>query len=89
MADRRFTIHDSLMYKEDSLVISAFTKGKSQLDPIDVERTRVIATVRNHVERVIGLLRRKYTISQGTLPIDLFKCNPTGTADSRVLMIAL
>ena len=87
MADRGFTIHDSVMYKQASLVIPAFTKGKSQLDPIDVERTRGIANVRIHVERVIGLLRRKYTILQGTLPIDLLKCNPSGTVDSRVPMI--
>ena len=87
MADRGFTIHDSVIYKLASLVIPAFTKGKSQLDPIDVERTRGIANVSIHVERVIGLLRRKYIILQGTLPIDLLKCNPSGTADSRVPMI--
>ena len=47
-----------------------FTKGKSQLDPVDVEKTRGIANVRIHVERLIGLLRRKYAILEGTLPTD-------------------
>lgn len=34
------------------------------------KKTRGIANVRIHVERVIGLLRRKYTILEGTLPTD-------------------
>jgi len=57
MADRGFTIHDGVALKYAELVIPAFTKGKEQLDPIDVEKTRGIAHVRIHVERVIGLLR--------------------------------
>ena len=65
MADRGFTISESV-----ELAIPAFTRGKNQLDPADVERTRGIANVRIHVERVIGLLRQKYTILQGTLPLD-------------------
>jgi hypothetical protein len=42
------------------LNIPAFTKGKDQLDSADVEQTRKIATVRIHVERIIGLLKQKY-----------------------------
>ena len=34
------------------------------------EKTRNIATVRIHVERVIGVLRQKYTFLQSTLPTD-------------------
>ena len=70
MADRGFTIAESVGLKQAKLVIPAFTKGKSQLDPVDVEKTRGIANVRIHVERVIGLLRRKYTVLEGTLPTD-------------------
>lgn len=65
MADRGFTIHESVAFKRAALVIPAFTKGKSQVDPIDVENTWGIANVRIHVERVIGLLRNKYTILKG------------------------
>ena len=61
MADRGFTIHDIVALKRAELAIPAFTKGKSQLDPVDVESTRGIANVRIHEERVIGLLRNKYT----------------------------
>ncbi|XP_078382580.1 uncharacterized protein LOC144665247 [Oculina patagonica] len=75
MADRGFTITDSVGLKNAKLVIPAFTKGKSQLDPVDVEQTRGIANVRIHVERVIGLLRRKFTILEGTLPTDFLICN--------------
>ena len=32
-----------------------------------------VANVRIHVERVIGLVRNKYTILQGILPIDYLK----------------
>ena len=56
IADRGFTIAESVGLKQAKLVIPAFTKGKSQLDPVDVEKTRGIANVRIHVERVIGLL---------------------------------
>ena len=75
MADRGFTISDSVGLKQAKLSIHAFTKGKSQLDPVDVERTRGIANVRIHVERVIGLLRRKYTFLQSTLPTDYLTYN--------------
>ena len=70
MADRGFTITESVALKQARLVIPAYTKGREQLDPIDVEKTRALASVRIHVERVIGLLRRKYTILQSTLPTD-------------------
>ena len=70
MADRGFTVEESVAFKRAELVIPAFTKGKSQLDPIDVEKTRGIAHVRIHIERVIGLLRRKYSILDGILPTD-------------------
>jgi hypothetical protein len=75
MADRGFTIQEIVSFKRAELVIPAFTKGKAQLDPVDVERTRGIANVRIHVERVIGLLRRKYTILEGTLTTDFLITN--------------
>ena len=70
MADQGFTISVRVGLKQARLVIQAFTKGKSQLDPVDVDQTRGIANVRIHVEHVIGLLRWKFTILEGTLPTD-------------------
>lgn len=71
MADRGFLIEDALKEKEAELVIPAFTKGKSQLDPLDVEGTRKIANVRIHVERVIGTIRQKFKILHRVLPMTL------------------
>ena len=53
--------------------IPAFTRVKKQLSMAEVEKTRQLARLRIHVERVIGLLRNKYTILQGVLPITLVK----------------
>lgn len=75
LADRGFTIRESVTLYQAQLAIPAFTKGKNQLDPFDVERTWGIADVRIHMARVIGLLRQKYTILQSTLPLDYLTCS--------------
>ena len=69
LADCGFDISDSVGILQAKLHIPAFTRGKSQLSALEVEETRSIANVRIHVERVIGLVRQKYTILGGTLPI--------------------
>ena len=71
LADRGFDIVDSVGFYQARLHIPAFTRGKKQLSAEEVEETRKIANVRIHVERVIGLVCRKYTILQGILPIQL------------------
>ena len=70
MADRGFEIEESATVYGATVKIPAFTKGKRQLDAIDVEQTRMIASVRIHVERVIGNVRNKFTILQDILPLD-------------------
>lgn len=87
LADRGFTIHEGIIFKRAELAIPAFTKGKDQLDPVDVEKTRGIANVRIHVERVIGLLRRKYTILSGILPISFLMCDSKGSQPAATPMI--
>ena len=51
--------------------IPPFTKGKKQLEKINIDWSRELSMVRIHVERVIGVLKQKYTILQGILPIAL------------------
>ena len=87
MADRGITVTESVGLQQGKLIIPAFTKGKEQLDPLDVERSRGIASVRIHVERVIGLLQHKYTILEGLLPTRFLSCNPNGPPESQVPII--
>lgn len=49
----------------------SFTRGKKQLSKVEVESSRTLSRVRIHVERVIGLLRQKYTMLESTLPINM------------------
>ena len=70
LADRGFNIEENAALYCAEVKIPSFTRGKKQLEAFDVESTRKIASVRIHVERVIGLVRRKYKILQSTLPTD-------------------
>ena len=70
LADRGFDIHKSVGLFCSTIKIPAFTKGKKQLSGIEVEQTRRIANVRIHVERVIGNIRKNYSILSATQPID-------------------
>ena len=60
------------------------TKSKSQPDPMDVEKTRGIASARIHVERVTGLFRWEYAILESTLPTDSLVCSPHGPPNGQV-----
>ena len=70
MADRGFTVADSVGACGAELVMPPFTRGKRQLSQAEVDRARQLSRVRIHVERVIGLLRSKYAILLSTLPIN-------------------
>ena len=84
LADRGFTIHDKVMFYHKNLNIPAFTKGKSQLDPFKIEKTLNLANIRIHVERVIGLLRQKYSILQST---DYLMCNTSKDGNKDVPLV--
>ena len=45
-------------------------KEKKQLSKVEVDTARQLSLVRNHIERVIGFLRQKYTLLESTLPIN-------------------
>ena len=73
LADRDFYIADDIALHGATLVIPSFTRGKKQPSLQDVECSQKIAKIRIHVERVMGLLKNKYTILQGTLPVTFLK----------------
>ena len=78
LADRGFDIQDSVGLYCSRLALPAFTKGKTQLEGVAVEQTRNIANVRIHVERVIGNIRKKYSLLSDTQPIDFLTSRDGG-----------
>ena len=54
LADRGFDIADSCGLYGGRLKIPAFTNGRPQLSPLDIESTRNTVNVRIRVERVHG-----------------------------------
>ena len=75
------------MFKHAQLAIPTFGRGKDQLDLVEVEETWSIANVRIHVERIIDLLQRKYTILSGILPIDFLISSPYGSQEGAIPVI--
>ena len=75
MADRGFDVSDSVGLLTATIKMPAFTKGKSQMPAVELEKSRKLAHLRIHVERVIGLLRQKYTFLSETVPIDYLFVN--------------
>ena len=73
MADRGFNIADDVAFYHAKLVIPDLTKGRKQLHPLEVENTRKIDSVRIHVERVIGLVVRKFRVFDGEIPLEFLK----------------
>ncbi|KAJ8304212.1 hypothetical protein KUTeg_017795 [Tegillarca granosa] len=70
LADRGFNLHEDFASQCSAhLLTPAFTKGKSQLSALEVETPRKISSVRIHIERVIGLMKNRFTILKGPLPI--------------------
>ena len=62
LADCGFTIAEDIAVHGAKLEIPAFTRGKTQLSQHEVEVSKQLSMVRIHVERVICLLKNKYTI---------------------------
>ena len=71
LADRGFTCNEYARMAMAEVKTPPFTKGKKQLEKVDIDWSRELSTVRIHVERVIGVLKQKYTILQSILPITL------------------
>ena len=73
LADRGFTIFDLVEQYQAHAKLPAFTKGKNQLEAKEVATSRELARVRIHVERLIGMVKQKFTILEGILPVAFIK----------------
>ena len=74
LADRGFMLEEDFAVTcSAELIIPSFTRGKKQMEARDVEKSRKIARVRVHIERVIGALKRRFRILQGVIPIRSIK----------------
>ena len=51
--------------------VPPFTKGKKQLEKVGIDWGPELSLVRIHVECIIGVLKQKFTILEGTIPITL------------------
>ena len=78
LADRGFDIEEMVEAVLALLGIPAFTKGKTQLEPIELELTRKLANSRIHVERVIGNVRCKFLILEGTVMLCMLEADDQG-----------
>ena len=88
LADRGFTLVDDFAgHCSTELIIPSFTKGKKQLSAKEVETSRKISSVRIHIERIIGLMKNRYTILKGPLPIIVIKSFSDEVEDSELASI--
>ena len=71
VADRGFTCDEYACIAFAEVKIPPFTKGKKQLEKVQLDWSRELSLVRIHVGRVIGVLKQKYTTLQTKLPISL------------------
>ena len=62
LTDHGFDIAEEVALMQASLHIPPFTKGLSQLSPVDVEKSRKLANLRIHIEWVIGATRQRFSL---------------------------
>ena len=70
LTDRGFTHQDHVGMYMAEIKMPPFTRGKKQPEKLDMDWNRELSVVRIHVEPVIDILKQKYTILQGVLPIN-------------------
>ena len=87
LADRGFNIYELVGMQQAEAKLPSFTKGKAQLSAKEVQESRELAVVRIHVERLIGVIKQKYTILEGTLPISFIKSDGADISTADKLMV--
>ncbi|KAJ8375618.1 hypothetical protein SKAU_G00061980 [Synaphobranchus kaupii] len=73
LADHGFTLKDDFALIGATLLTPAFKCGRKQLPGRDVEESRVKSNIQIHIERVIGVLKGRFHILDGPLPLQLVK----------------
>ena len=68
LGDRRFNIKEELSALGATLKIPIFRKGKKQLSGGEVDTSKQLSSVRIHMKRVIGRIK-KFRLLQTTLPL--------------------
>jgi hypothetical protein len=72
LADRGFLVEEEISSRGAKLITPSFMNNKTQLSNTSSERTRRIANVRIHVERIIGVLRTRFKILNGPICMKFF-----------------
>ena len=67
LADRGFPLEEVVASRGAKFMVPAFMKERNQLPEIETEETRLIANVRIHVERVIGVTRGRFKMLKGPI----------------------
>lgn len=87
LADQGFTCDEYVGMVLAEVKTPPFTRGKKQLEKVDVDWSRELSVVRIHVEHVIGVLKQKFTILQGRLPIALIADLPCTGEDTTIVRV--
>lgn len=75
MADRGFGLREEFMIKGATLIIPPATKGTSQMTSTSVQKTKTVANVRIHVERVIRRMKSFRFLSTTVSVTNMRHCN--------------
>ena len=88
LADCGFTCDEYSRMAIAEVKTPPFTKGKQILERVEVDWSRELSILRIHVERVIGVLKQKYTLLQSIMPISLISDgNDTNTTIDKIVRV--
>ena len=89
LADQGFYIFELVAQCNAQAKFPAFTKGKAQLSTKQIHESRELAHVWIHVECLIRMVKQKYSILEGVLPISFIKndCASDVTVADRLMVI--
>lgn len=67
------------------VVMSPLSQGEKQLQQKDVEGFHEASPMKTHAQRVIGLLRERYSILSSTLPVSVIRVWPSGEVEKSLI----